>query len=344
LISLSGVKASLIGGFFLLLCILLVIFVSPNANVNRGIYDLEIADSMTAAQVCQQLETDNIIGNYLSFNLATLVLGYRDSIPHGLFQIRNGWSNWAIINHLKSTPPASTTVVIKPFQRRRNTLQHLCKTLDIKHNALKSWLEDEAYIQQWGRFNKDNVYCILIPDTILVYQDSRAKEVADRLFRNYQAFWTPERLEKAAMMGLTKQETGILASIVYAETKKVAEMPVIAGLYMNRLKKEMRLQADPTIVFAYGRPLTRVLKAHKKINSPYNTYDISGLPPGPVFTAPDVAVQAVLHPQSHDFLYFCARRDFSGGHHFSRTLEEHLTVARKYQKELNRRRIGYSGS
>ncbi|GJM27922.1 MAG: aminodeoxychorismate lyase [Cyclobacteriaceae bacterium] len=299
---------------------------------------------MTSVQVRQQLVRDQVIGNNLTFDLACTLLGYRDSIPHGLFQVQDGWSNWTLINHLKTTPRPAVTVVIKPFQKRRNTLQYLCKTLDIKYTALKSWMENPAYIGQWGDFNQDNVYCILIPDTLLIYQDSRARELADRLFRNFRIFWTPERLEQAASNGLTKQETGILASIVYAETKRPEEMPVIAGLYLNRIKQEMRLQADPTVVFAYGRPLTRVLKAHKKIESPYNTYQVSGLPPGPVNSATTTAIEAVLRPKSHNYLYFCARRDFSGQHHFSRTLKEHLTVARKYQKELNKRRIGYKGS
>jgi len=299
---------------------------------------------MNHLQVGRLLKNEDILRNHLSFWLASKTLGYQDSIPKGLFQIRKGWNNWSIIRHLKTTPRVSTPVVIKPFQQRRNTLQFLCKHLDIKHVALKSWLEDESYITQWGDFNQDNVYSILIPDTMLLYQDSRAKEVADRLFRNFKRFWTPERLEKAATIGLTQQETGVLASIVYAETKKKEEMSTIAGLYLNRLRKDMRLQADPTVVFAYGRPLTRVLKTHKRIKSPYNTYRVEGLPPGPVFTPTTNAIDAVLSPESHDFLYFCARRDFSGGHHFSRTLEEHLEVARGYQKELNRRRISFKGS
>lgn len=344
MISLSEVKASLTGGFFLLLSLMYITLVSPNTTVVNEIYDLEVIDSMTADQVIERLKTDNVIRNSTSFWLACQALGYQDSIPQGLFQIKDGWSNWAIINHLKSTPRASVSVIIKPFQRRRNTLQHLCKHLDIKHTAVKNWMENEEYIQEWGEFNKDNIYSILIPDTLLVYRDSRAKELTGRLFRNFQRFWSPERVAQAASIGLTKQEAGILASIVYAETKRPEEMSIIAGLYLNRIQREMRLQADPTVVFAYGRPVTRVLKTHKRIDSPYNTYQVEGLPPGPVFCPTIDAIDAVLNPESHEYLYFCARRDFSGQHHFSRTLKEHLAVARSYQKELNRRRIGFKGS
>ena len=346
MISLSGVKASLIGGFFLSLSLSYVIFLSPNTQFTSDLYDLELTDSMSLAQVRNILESDKVLRNSFSFLAASKSIGNLDldTIPKGLYQIRKGWNNWSILKHLKTTPPESVLVVIKPFQKRRNTLQSLCSALDIKFTALREWMETENYIEQWGDFSKENVYCILIPDTLMLYRHSRAKEVADRLFRNYLNFWNPERLNQAASLGLTMQEAGILASIIYAETKKQEEMPLIAGLYLNRLQKEMRLQADPTVVFAHGRPLTRVLKVHKRIQSDYNTYKVEGLPPGPVFTATTPAIDAVLNPASHDYLYFCARNDFSGYHRFSKTLEEHLQVARQYQKELNRRRIGLKGS
>ncbi len=332
------------GGFFLSLSTLYVVFFSPNTDLVRKVYDLEVMDSMSCSDVISQLEVDQVVRNSLSFRLAAWAIGYKDSIPRGLFQIHKDWNNWSIVKHLKTNPKASVAVVIKPYQQRRNTLQRLCKNLDIKYIALRKWLENEAYIQQWGNFNKENVYCLLIPDTILVYRDSRAKEVADRLFRNYLKFWNAERLQRAAALGLTNQEAGVLASIVYAETKIPQEMPLIAGLYLNRLQKNMRLQADPTVVFASGRTLTRVLKAHKRIRSDYNTYRVYGFPPGPVFTATPQAIDSVLAAVSHDYLYFCAKNDFSGYHHFSRTLDEHLQIARQYQKELNRRRIGLKGS
>lgn len=344
MISLSGVKASFIGGFFLFLSILYVTFFSPNTRINDNIYDLEIHDSMRSTQVFRELEADKVIGNALTFKLACIMMDYQDSIPKGLFQIHRRWNNWSIIRHLKSTPRPAVQVVIKPFQSRQNTLQSLCKSLDIKFTALESWLEDQDYISLWGGFDPENVYCILIPDTLLFYRDSRAREVADRLFRNYRKFWDGDRLAKAAAKGLTMQEAGILASIVYAETKQASEMPVIAGLYLNRLDRSMRMQADPTVIFAHGRPISRVLKTHKKIQSAYNTYRVYGLPPGPVYSATPQTIDAVLRAESHDYIYFCARNDFSGYHHFSRTLDEHLEVAREYQRELNRRRIGFKGS
>ena len=344
MISLSGVKASIAGSFFLSLSMVLVVFFVPNTDFSWKVYDLEISDSLETSVVMEHFDDRQIVRNKVFFRIALWALAKQDTVPPGLFQIKKGWSNWSIINELKTPPQSTIPVVIKSYQNRRNTLQRLCKDLDIKHTALKEWLEDESYVAQWGDFNKHNVYCLLIPDTFMVFKDSRARDLADRLFRNYQSFWNPERLEQAAELGLTKNEVGILASIVYAETKIPAEMPVIAGLYLNRLHKNMRLQADPTVVFASGKSLTRILKVHKNINSEYNTYRVHGFPPGPVFTPTPQAIDAVLSAASHEYLYFCARNDFSGYHHFSRTFKEHLQVARKYQKELNRRRIGLKGS
>ena len=333
MISLSGAKAFFIGGFFLSLSIFFVVFFSPNTDFERDFYDLEVKNPLKANALIKQLNDQQVIRNTIFIRMAAWTLSNNDTISNGLFQLQKGWSNWDIINYLKTDPKPSVEIVIKPFQQRHNTLQYLCKYLEIKHTALKSWLEDETYLQQWENFNRHNVYCVLIPDTILVYRDSRAKEIADRLFRNYLTFWNAARLEQAAKLGLTPNEVGVLASIVYAETKIPEEMPTVARLYMNRLQKNMRLQADPTVVFASGKSITRVLKVHKKIKSEYNTYRVYGFPPGPVFTPTKQAVDAVLSAETHDYLYFCAKNDFSGYHHFSRTFDEHLQVARTYHKE-----------
>ena len=322
-----------------------VIFLPPNTEFNHGIYDLELTQEQNLSEVVTALNQQQVIHNRLTFTLAAWMLGeeYQLTAP-GLYQLKSGWNNWQLLRYLKEVPPTTVTVVIRPFQMRHNTLKNLCKKLDIKYTALKEVLHDQQYLQSWGPFDEENIYCLLFNDTLMLHKNSRAQEVADRLFRNYLAYWTPDKLEKAASLGLTPQEVGILASIVYAETKKSQEMPIIAGLYLNRIAQDMRLQADPTVVYAAGRPLNRVLRAHKRLKSPYNTYKVEGLPPGPVFTPTQESIEAVLQAQSHDYLYFCARFDFSGFHHFSKTLKEHQKVAAQYQRELNKRRIGFRGS
>lgn len=342
MINLNEVLASIGGVVYLLLVIGAVVLLPPNTEFRQSIYDLEVTVKQDAPQVLARLNEQQVVHNQLSFRIAAWLMGYQKSQTEpGLYQIKNGWSNWRVLKHLKSKPPQSTPVFIKSYQMRGNTLKGICKNLDIKHTALKELLQDQTYLDSWGPFTPENIYCIFFSDTLLMYKNSRTKEVADRLMRNYLDFWTPDKLEQAASLGLTAPEVGILASIVYAETKIPEEMPKIAGLYLNRLNKKMRLQADPTVVFAIGRPLTRVLKAHKRIRSDYNTYRVSGLPPGPVFTPTQKVIEAVLSAETHDFLFFCARYDFSGYHLFSRTFEEHQRAATKYQSELNKRRIGF---
>ena len=345
LINLSGLKASLFGGFYLLLCLAAILFTAPNTEFDR-IYDLEIGANNSGSHVRNQLLRSEVVHNKLSFMVASWFMNFNEDYQPepGLYQLQAGWNNFKIIKFLKTTPRPSVEVIVHPYQKRVNTLRAICKELDIKHSALIAVLEDETNLESWGIFNADNIYCLLSQDTFRVYQDVRAKELADQLVRRHLEFWTPQRLEQAAILGLTPNDVGILASIVYAETKITEEMPVIAGLYLNRLNQDMRLQADPTVVFASGKSLRRVLKVHKRIASEYNTYRHKGLPPGPVFTPTSEAVDAVLNASTHDYLYFCAKVDFSGSHHFSRTLAEHQQYAHSYQRALNKRRIGFKGS
>jgi UPF0755 protein len=157
--------------------------------------------------------------------------------------------------------------------------------------------------------------------------------------REYEAFWNDSRAQKLKSLGMDRFEVVTLASIVQEETFKADEMPRVAGAYMNRLKKGIRLQADPTVIFAIGDyTIKRVLHRHLTIDSPYNTYRYAGLPPGPIRIPSIQAIDACLNYERHDYIYFCAKEDFSGYHNFARTYGEHLVNARKYQRELNRQR------
>lgn len=160
-------------------------------------------------------------------------------------------------------------------------------------------------------FNKDNVLAMFIPNTYEVYYDVSPEDLIERMYQEYRRFWNEERMAKANALGLTPIEVSILASIVQAETVKREEAPVIAGLYINRLKKDMLLQADPTLVYAAGDfSLKRVLNEHKEIDSPYNTYKYKGLPPGPINMPEIYFIDAVLNYKPSNYLYMCAREDF----------------------------------
>lgn len=331
-------KAAIYGLIFVLGCLLVVTLFSPNTSFVYSQYDLYIDKDQGVEQLWLQEPETEVLHNRWSFRLASLLLDFPDSVNHGLFTLEKGWSNWQVINHLKSQPQPSVPVVIHPYQFRRNMLRKLCQKLDVKHTALAELLEQPELQHSLG-FDPESIYCLFIPDTLMVYKDIRTSELVQQLYRNYRYFWNEEHVYQADRIDLSPQEVSVLASIVYAETKNPEEMPRIAGLYLNRLDQEMKLQADPTLVHAYGKPLRRVLRKHQRIRSPYNTYRNHGLPPGPIFTAPKEALEAVLKYEEHDYLYFCASSDFSGNHDFSQTFESHLQKARAYQKALSRKGI-----
>lgn len=194
-------------------------------------------------------------------------------------------------------------------------------------------LNDTAFLEQYG-FTPENVFALFLPDTYEMYWTASVKDIFDRFKKEYDRFWTPERLAAAEKQDLSRLEVSALASIVNGETLKSFEYPVIAGVYLNRLHKGMKLQADPTIAFCYDYTLDRILKKHLKVDSPYNTYKYAGLPPAPINVPPKACIDAVLNPDTHGYIYFCASPDFNGSHRFAVTYSEHLKNAREFQRAL----------
>lgn len=177
----------------------------------------------------------------------------------------------------------------------------------------------------------------IIPDTYEFIWTTPVRGIYDRLVAESDAWWTPERLSAARKQGLTKNEAVTLASIVNGETRYVPEMPTIAGVYLNRLRSGMKLQADPTVAYCFNYSLNRILKVHLAVDSPYNTYKYFGLPPGPISCPPKACLEAVLNPASHNYLFFCADPSFNGSHRFAATYAEHMINARAFQKALTER-------
>ncbi len=198
-------------------------------------------------------------------------------------------------------------------------------------------LNDKDFLAGYG-FTPENVFALILPDTYEMYWTASVKDIFDRFKKEYDAFWTEERLAKAAAQGLSQMEVSIMASIVRGETLKDFEFPIIAGVYLNRYRKGMKLQADPTIAFCYNYELDRILKKHLSVDSPYNTYKYVGLPPAPINVPSKGCIDAVLNPQQHKYIYFCASPAFDGTHRFAVTYGEHLKNARAFQRELTARR------
>lgn len=197
-------------------------------------------------------------------------------------------------------------------------------------------LDSAEFLAGYG-FTPENVFALILPDTYQMYWTASVEDIFDRLKKEYDAFWTQERDAKAKAQGFNRMQVSVMASIVSGETLKEFEYPIIAGVYLNRYKKKMKLQADPTIAFCYDYTLDRILKKHLSVDSPYNTYKHVGLPPAPINVPPKACLDAVLNPDKHGYIYFCASPSFDGTHNFAVTYNEHLKNARAFQRALTAR-------
>ena len=198
-------------------------------------------------------------------------------------------------------------------------------------------LDSEEFLAEYG-FTPETVFAMFLPDTYQMYWTASLKDIFDRMKKEYDKFWNEDRLAKAKSQNLSLMEVSVLASIVSGETLKSFEYPLIAGVYLNRYRKGMKLQADPTVCFCWDYKLDRVLKKHLTIDSPYNTYKYAGLPPAPINVPPKACIDAVLNPDRHGYIYFCASPAFDGTHRFAVSYTEHLKNAREFQRALTARR------
>ena len=207
----------------------------------------------------------------------------------------------------------------------------------VDSTSVASFLDSADSLSKYG-FTPENVFAMFLPDTYQMYWTATVREIFDRMKKEYDAFWTPERLAKAKEQKLSQMQVSIVASIVSGETLKAFEYPKIAGVYLNRYRKGMRLQADPTVAFCHGYTLDRILKKHLTIDSPYNTYKYAGLPPAPINVPPKACIDAVLNPDKHGYIYFCASPEFDGTHRFAVTFTEHKKNAKAFQTALTAKR------
>ena len=265
--------------------------------------------------------------------------GYADHIRTGRYAIHPGEGALMVFRHLKNgqqTPVSLTIPEVRTIDRLAGALAHKLM-LDSADVAIH--LSDSAYCARWG-YDTATVAALFVPNTYDIYWNVGLDRLMERMEKENQKFWNDERRGKAEAMGMTPVEVATMASIIDEETANNAEKPMIAGMYYNRLKAGMPLQADPTIKFALKDfALRRIYHKLLYIDSPYNTYRYEGLPPGPIKIASIAGIDAVLNHVEHDYLYMCAKEDFSGTHNFARTYQEHLQNAARYTKALNERGI-----
>ena len=315
-------------------------FFSPNTLLEQEeAYILKIPSNATFQTVSDSLYYAEAIQDVITFSFVAKVLGYQELVKPGLYTIQPRMNNLALVRKLRSGDQTPVRITFNNVRTKEDLAEKITKNLEVQELDFYGLLTDSVYIRKFG-FEEETIMSMFVPNTYEVWWNTSAENLFDRMYREYERFWTEERKQKANELGLSQLEVSTLASIVQAETQKADERPKVAGVYLNRLRINMPLQADPTLVFAVGDfSIKRVLNVHKEIESPYNTYKYLGLPPGPINLPEISALDAVLNYEDHNYLYFCAKDDFSGYHAFATNLNEHLNNARRYQNALNKAKI-----
>jgi UPF0755 protein len=287
------------------------VFLSPNTLQDKTEpYLLKIPSGSVYSQVADQLYEEKIINDALSFSFVAKLLGYQELVKPGLYQVKPNMTNLDLVRMLRAGIQVPVQVTFNTIRTKEELAEKITANLEVSEEQLLELLQDSAYIRSLD-FKEETILSLFIPNTYEFWWDTSAEGVFERMNQEYQKFWTEERKAKAAALGLSQKEVSTLASIVQAESQKSDERARIAGVYLNRLRTQMPLQADPTLVFALGDfTLKRVLNVHKEIKSPYNTYLNQGLPPGPI-NLPDInSLDAVLNAENHEYLYFLRKRGF----------------------------------
>jgi UPF0755 protein len=329
--------------FFLAISIIFykVLFADNIRNhATQASHELLIRTGSDYEDVVRQLKKQRILQNFKSFELISRRLHYNEHVKPGRYLIKNNMGNLRLVQLLRSGSQTPVRIVINNIQSKYQLAQKVSSQLECSRSELLIEFNDPHLLDSL-KLTEDNFPTLFLSNTYEFYWNTSARQFIVRMMKEYNKFWNEDRRDNAAELGLDPTGATILASIVQKESNHYDEYPRIAGVYINRLKIGMALQADPTVMFALNKLgiKRRVYKADLRINSPYNTYLHTGLPPGPICLPELKSIDQVLNAEEHDYLYFCAKDDFSGYHAFAATWEEHLLNAKNYQKALNENHI-----
>jgi UPF0755 protein len=273
------------------------------------------------------------------FGIVAEKRNYPENVKPGRFLFTKGMNSFELVQSVRLNVPVD--LAFNNQERLEDFAGRISSQIEADSLSLLTSVKDSIFLKENG-FTDKNVLVMFIPNTYQFYWNTSADKFRDKMIKEYRKFWTKERIEKAKQQGLNPIEATILASIVHKESVKKDERPRIAGVYLNRLKLGMPLQADPTVIYAIKKKSNNFTQVIKRVfyndlflNSPYNTYKVVGLPPGPIAMPDITAIEAVLHPESHKFIYFCASVDRFGYHEFAATLPEHDLNAKKYSDWIN---------
>jgi len=339
------VTAVLITGFifsFLLANNLYKKILKTNIKFGDGIEEryIFIESDSKFSDVLLLLESNNLLLDINSFKWVAEKKNYINNIKPGRYFIDRDMNNNDLVNLLRSGKQSPVKVTFNNVRNLENVSSKLSQYLEADSNEIYNAFIDVDFLKK-NDLNINNVISVFIPNTYEFYWNTSANDLRNRMMREHKKFWNWERRKKASKLKLSFSDVSTLASIVEKEQNiRKDERPKIAGLYLNRISQGMKLESDPTLIFALKDfNINRVLNKDKKVNSPYNTYKHKGLPPGPICIPSINSIDAVLNAENHDYIFMCAKEDLSGYHNFAVTYRQHLVNARKYQRMLNQKKI-----
>lgn len=311
----------------------------PNVeiNSNQTVY-LYIPKGATIQEVYDSLQSLQIIKDFDFFKRIAERKNLANNLYPGRYKLENGMSNNSLVNKLRSGKHQPVNLTFNYIRTLNQLAGRVSNYINVDSITLSEQLNNPEVQEKYG-FTKESFSCMFLPNTYRFNWSSSEHDFLDRMSQEHKKFWK-SRTTKAEAIELTPNEVTTLASIVQSETAKAEERKRIAGVYMNRLQKGIPLEADPTLIFAMGDfTIRRVLNKHKEIESPYNTYKNQGLPPGPI-NMPEVSyIDAVLDYEKHEYIFFCAKEDFSGFSNFAKTYSQHKKNAKRYHAAMNARKI-----
>ncbi|MGN1375273.1 MAG: endolytic transglycosylase MltG [Prevotella sp.] len=338
----NGIKHNkgkiLVAILVIIIALTALLFFTPMSSSDKSVY-VCIDEDDTADSVYSK--TNETIPTYrmAGFRILAAALGYSSHIRSGRYEIAPYDGALTVIRRMRNGMQAPVHLTIQSVRTLDRLAGAIACKLMTDSATIYAALTDSALCGQYG-YTPENIMCMFIPNTYDVYWNISPEKLLDKMDKESKRFWNESRTEKAKSLGLTPTEVITMASIIDEETAVDAEKPMIAGMYYNRLKADMPLQADPTIKFALGDfSIKRIYNNMLNVKSPYNTYRNTGLPPGPIRMASVAAIDAVLNRVNHNYLYMCAKEDFSGTHNFAVTYNEHLANAAKYTQALNQKGI-----
>ena len=333
----SKIIKVIIGLFVVAVLAVFFLFFTNNAQLEKEEFFVEIPTGSTYD------DAKKIISPYVksmsSFEIMAKLRSYPENVKPGRFLLKKGMNTFQIVGAMRRNVPVD--LAFNNQERLENLCERLSSQIEPDTTKLLAAFRDTAFLQKNG-FSNETVFAMFLPNTYQVYWNISAEKFRDKMLEEYNKFWNKDRIAKATALNLTPVQVITLASIVQKESAKKSERPTVAGVYLNRLAKEMPLQADPTVIYAlklrdndFNQVIKRVLYNDLFIASPYNTYQNTGLPPGPI-AMPDVdAIDAVLNAEKHDYIYFCASVEKFGYHVFASTYEAHQVNAKKYADWMN---------